>query len=406
MTKCYDGTFKLMTQKFKAVAFLLGGAIPSRAPSKKQRITTHARPSQSRGGNAFPALRPSAPEPLQQRPEPERPSPAGAARTHPRRSEPPAGPGGGQKVAEKLCAKEPRSPLPPGWGRSGRPRGERPGAGAGGRGLALSRAPPPPSRPPLPRGGGDGAAAGCSPARPRRRGWEKEGEREGSGAPPAPPGAAATRGGKGGRRGREEGRGAGGGSRALRCVRGAGAWRREEETPRPYGRALRRAPPAPPPQRSASPPLPAGARVRRDTKLPARSEAAGRSRADPSSAAPRTEPTWWRQRQRGVEGRRGAAPDRGLSGRVAQSPAAAFLLDAGQVCGFSSELFRLPWERCGEITLQPRSRGCPGLVCYGFESDRYIPLVSVPEVSVACLKKKSWVCVKMGFKMKVLQMQL
>lgn len=44
-------------------------------------------------------------------------------------------------------------------------------------------------------------------ARPRRRGWEKEGEREGSGAPPAPPGAAATRGGKGGRRGREEGRG-------------------------------------------------------------------------------------------------------------------------------------------------------------------------------------------------------
>jgi len=46
------------------------------------------------------------------------------------------------------------------------------------------------------------------------------------------------------------------------------------------------------------------------------------------------------------------------------------------------------------------------LVCYGFESDRYIPLVSVPEVSVACLKKKSWVCVKMGFKMKVLQMQL
>lgn len=32
-------------------------------------------------------------------------------------------------------------------------------------------------------------------------------------------------------------------------------------------------------------------------------------------------------------------------------------------------------------------------VCYGFESGRYIPLVSVPEVSVACLKKKSWVCV-------------
>lgn len=245
-----------MTQKFKAVAFLLGGAIPSRAPSEKQQITTHARPSENRGGNAFPALRPSAPAPLQQRPEPARPSPVGAARSHPRRSEPPAGPG--RKLRRKF-ARRGRGPHPGVGARRAAPRGEagggrgRPGPSAqpGAAAAAIAAASP------AGRGGwGDGAAAGCSPARPQWRGWEKEGEREGSGAPPAPPGAAATRGGKGGRRGREEGKGAGGGSRALRCVRGAGAWRREEETPRPYGRALRRAPPAPPPPRSASPRCP------------------------------------------------------------------------------------------------------------------------------------------------------
>ncbi|XP_077047549.1 uncharacterized protein LOC143696016 [Agelaius phoeniceus] len=73
------------------------------------------------------------------------------------------------------------------------------------------------------------------------------GEGGGEGRKRGPPRSSRSRGDPGreaGRRGREEGRG--GGSRALRCVRGAGASLREEEeeeeeeeTPRPYGRDLR-----------------------------------------------------------------------------------------------------------------------------------------------------------------------
>lgn len=189
------------------------------------------------------------------------PTPGGAQRRGsrpppPDPSAPRAGARAQKKVAEKLSVEEgagvrdvPHSP-----GRSGgaAQRGEagggRPGPSASAGAAAIAAA--------SPAGLGSGDEAGSSPASSRRGGWEKEGGREGSRAPPAPPGAAATRGGKGGRSGREEGRGAGGGSRALRCVRGAGAsLREEEEIPRPYGRALRRAPR--PLLRSALPPAPA-----------------------------------------------------------------------------------------------------------------------------------------------------
>lgn len=151
-----------------------------------------------------------------------------------------------QKVAVKLFVAEGAGDeartLPastPGAAAVAAPGGERPGAG--GRGLASLRAPPRRHRGRLSREAGErGRVLTClsSAWRVGKGGVGKE-----VGPPPAPPGAAATRGGKGGRGGREKRRRTGGRSRALSCVRGTGVLlREEEETPRPYGQALWRAP--------------------------------------------------------------------------------------------------------------------------------------------------------------------
>ncbi|XP_021242068.1 uncharacterized protein LOC110393495 [Numida meleagris] len=160
-----------------------------------------------------------------------------------------------------------------------------------------------------PAGRGNGAAVGCSPARPRRRGWEKEGEREGSGGPPRSSRSL----GDPGREGGEEGKG--GGKRSRRREPGAPVRARSRSlaagggdspplrpgslagTSGPSSAALRLAP------------LPAGARVRRGKAR--RGEV--RRREAPSSSAPD-------QRPRGGAGqphpRRRRAPSQHGGGRA------------------------------------------------------------------------------------------
>lgn len=185
------------------------------------------------------------------------------------------------------------------------------------------------------------------------------GEGGGEGRKRGPPRSSRSRGDPG-REGGEEGKG--GGKRSRRREPGAPVRARSrslaagggDSPPLRPGSPAGTSGPSSPALRLA--PLPAGARVRRG-EAPRPIRGRGEEPGGPllGGAAHRANMV-------AAAAARGS-PRSGPFGEICQSPPAFPLLDAFQVCDFSSELFRLPWERCGEITLQPHSGGCPGLVC-------------------------------------------